>query len=125
MPPRKLTIDFIVLDVRPQQVKGRATQENDKFPRHEIGLPIVTGQKPTLRKKIACLWIRFPPSRSRSRCCRAKGMTPIVAKVLNVDRQGGEYIVIVNVGREKIFRPIRQTRFREQARRWLVSLRFG
>jgi hypothetical protein len=28
-------------------------------------------------------------------------MTPIVAKVLNVDRQGGEYIAIVHVGRGK------------------------
>src|SRR5208337_3814692 len=32
MPPRKLTIDFIVLDVRPQQIMGSGqTQENDRL----------------------------------------------------------------------------------------------
>src|ERR1700686_2250986 len=43
MPPRKLTIDFIVLDVRPQQVIGVGPPNkmaNDKFPRHEIAISI-------------------------------------------------------------------------------------
>jgi hypothetical protein len=38
-------------------------------------------------------------------------MTPIVAKVLNVDRQGGEYIVIVHVGREEYSGPFDRLAF--------------